>query len=122
MVGWNGRCVDSVADTCDCSSNDELSHRFITRYGSDLDDDSEDHNETANDDGAPSSKDITEAELEDGSSEAADLVDCGHKTLPCRVASRLRECIVELGRGDDSRHDALIVSNSRKISTSDEMR
>jgi hypothetical protein len=116
LVGWNGRCIDSIADTSDCSPNDELSHCFVTGYGRDLDDDAEDHDKTANDDGAPSSEDITKAELEDGSSEAANLVYCCYEPLPRRVASRLGKCIVELGCGDDSRHDALIISILRAVS------
>lgn len=89
--------VHAVSDTSNCPSDDELSHRFVAGYGSDLNNDAEDHDKTAHDNRTPSSQDITKAELENGAREAANLVDCCNESLPCRVASCLRESVVEVG-------------------------
>ena len=118
LICRNGRCVDAVSHSSDRSTDNELSHCAFAGHGSNLNDDADDHDETTHDDSTSSSENIAEAELEDGASEAANLVDCGYKTLPRRVASSLRECVVELGRGDDTGHDALVVPELSAVSTS----
>lgn len=96
LVGRDGGSVHSVAYAGDGSADDELSHGAHSGNRGDLDNNSDNHNNTAHDDSASSTQDVAKPKLEDRAEETADLVYGGDETLPRRIVSRLRKCTVEL--------------------------
>ncbi|KAJ8113151.1 hypothetical protein OPT61_g4648 [Boeremia exigua] len=116
LVGGNGRCVDTVADTSDASSNDELrSSTAVGRNRSNLDNNTDDHNTGAEEDRVTATKSVSEGEDEAGTEEAADSVDSNNETLVGRVTFDLGESFDECGGGDNTRHDTLVISEQEEI-------
>ena len=85
----------------------------MATHAGDLDGDAKDHDDAAQDHGAPPAQEVAHGEDEDGAHEAPDLVDGRHETLE-RGAARHREVVVERGRGDDAAHDALVVAEEEE--------
>ena len=96
----------------------------MSLHGRDLDDDTENHDDSADNNCSPSSNPIAKGQDEDGTKEATytisaepaahvkmlphtNFIDGSHEALPCRVALCLWEVIVEWVSRDDSRHNAL---------------
>jgi hypothetical protein len=94
LVGGDSRGVDTVSDTSDASSNDELrGSTAIRRNRGDLDDDTKDHDRSTEEDGIAASK---------------------------LVSNDLGECLDECGGGDNTRHDTLVISEEEEIGGSND--
>ncbi|KAI6752019.1 hypothetical protein HG531_006715 [Fusarium graminearum] len=81
LVGRDSRSVDTVTDTGDCSTNDELSKSRVALHGGDLDDDTENHDPTAQDHSPSTAEQITDPENEHGTEQTSNLVDGSDKAL-----------------------------------------
>lgn len=119
LVGRDGGGVDTVSDTSDCSTDDELGCG-ATAGGdsSDLDNDTDNHDDSTEEDGVATTETVTEVEDEESTEEATDSVDGDNKTLVCLVEN-LGEVFCESGSGDDTGHDTLIITEKKKVSGSD---
>ena len=115
LVRRDGGRVDAVADAGDDAPDDELRQLPVALHGGDLDDGAKDHDDAADDDGAPAAEQVSHGEDEDGTDQAADLVDGRHQALHGGI-SCLGEVVVEDGRGDDAAHDALVIAEEKECS------
>jgi hypothetical protein len=113
---WDGRGVDTVADTSDASSDDKLSSRTTSNGdGRDLDNDTDDHDYCTQKDTVAASELVTNLEDQAGTQEATDRVDGDNEAFVSAVSVYFRESLDEGGRGDDTAHDTLVVSEEEEI-------
>jgi hypothetical protein len=119
LPGWNCRCVDSVSDTSDASSNNELrGGTAIGRCTGDLDNHTNDHDKCTEEDRFAAAEFITNKEDGDGTQEATTSVDGDDKTFVSTVAFDLRKRGLERGGGDDTAHNTLVVSKEQEVGNS----
>lgn len=119
MVGGDSRCVDTVTNTSDTTSNDKLSGSAAIRgHSCNLDNDTDDHDESTKEDGLATTEFVAEEEDEDGAQEASDGVDGNYETFVVGVMD-LRECFGEGGGGDDTTHDTLVVTKEQEVGSRD---
>ena len=116
LVSWDGRSVDTVSDTSDASSDDELgSSTTVWRNASNLDDDTDDHDNSTEEDTLATTKLVTKDEDEACTEETSDSVDGDDETFVGGVILDLGESFDE-GRGrDDTTHDTLIVTEEKEV-------
>jgi hypothetical protein len=119
LVSGDGRSVDAVADSRNDTSDDELCERVGVGRAGNLDDYSDDHDDSTEDHALATTKQIANGKHEDGTEETADLVDGSDQTLHGRVAPSGCEEVVEGGGGDDTRHDTG-AQKSERVSSSRE--
>jgi hypothetical protein len=115
----NGRCVDSVADTSDASSDDELrGGATIGRYTGDLDDYTNNHDESSDEDRVATTEFV--ADEEDGyrTQEATTSVDRDDETFVGRIAFNLGKGLLKRGGGDDTTHHTLVVTKEQEVGNS----
>jgi hypothetical protein len=108
LVGRDSRCVDTVSNTSDCSTDNELGCGATTgRNSSDLDNNTDDHDNSTEEDGVATTEAVTKVENEESTEEATDSVDGDNETFVCLVED-LGKVFCESGSGDDTGHDTLI--------------
>lgn len=119
LVGRDGGGVDTISDTSDCSADDELGCG-TTAGGdsSDLDNDTDNHDDSTEEDGVATTETVTKVENEESTEEATDSVDGDDETLVCLVEN-LGEVFCESRSGDDTGHDTLICMGSSTVSMID---
>jgi hypothetical protein len=89
--------LTSVSNTGDTSSNDELRRSTTARRNSsDLDNDTNDHNNSTEEDGLATTKTVTKVENEESTEEATDSVDGDHEAFVCLIKN-LGEIVCESG-------------------------
>lgn len=116
LIGGNRRSVDTVADTSDAATNDELSSGTASnRDRSNLYDNANDHDHCAEEDGVAAAELVAEGEDERSSEEAASCIDSGNETFVCRIAIDLGESLDECGSGDDTAHNTLIITEEQEV-------
>ena len=104
MICRDGGCIDTISDTGNSATNDELSQRSRIPLRSHLDYNAEYHDATTHHHRPSPAKKVTKGEDEDGTEQASDLIDGSHEALHCRVALGGCKEIVESWGGDDARH------------------
>lgn len=109
MICRDSRGVDAVSNARHGSADDKLRGRMGAIERSDLDYNSDNHDQGADHDRTSPSCSITIVELEDGSYQTSNFVDSRDESLPGCIALGLREVIVEIGSGDDATHDTLVI-------------
>lgn len=82
--------------------------RLVSRIRRDLDQDACDHDVGAHHDGSSAAEPLADTQHEHGANETADLVDGRHEALHRRVILGFGDLAVELGRGDNTAHDAFM--------------
>lgn len=82
LIGRDSRCVDTVANSSDASSYDELCRGTAADWHrTDLNDDTDDHDASAKEDRLSAAEMIAKGQDEAGSKEAAHSVDGGNKAF-----------------------------------------
>ncbi|KAI6762648.1 hypothetical protein HG530_008628 [Fusarium avenaceum] len=109
LVGRDSRGVDTVTNTSDCATNDELRKSRVALHSSNLDNDTNDHDPTTKNHSPSTTEQITDPKNEHGTEQASNLVDSRDETLHSTVLC-LGEVIVEGVGVNNSRHDTLIVT------------
>lgn len=107
MVSGNGRSVHAVAETHNDSADEQLSERVGALHASNLNDNTESHDESAQHDVLASTKHIAGPENKHSTSQTSDFVDSSDETLHSRVVLGFREEVVEGGGGNDTAHDTV---------------
>lgn len=121
LVSRDGRCVDAVANASDASSDNELGgSTTVGRNCADLDDDTDDHDSSTEEDGSAATKSVSHGEDKAGTKEATNSVDSNHETLVSWVTIDLGKRFDECGGGDNTRHDTLVISEKEEISCGDD--
>ena len=111
LIRWYRRCIDAVAYTCYSSSYNELCGGARTRRdSSDLDNDTDDHNSSTEEDRPAAAKVVAEREDEEGTEEATDSIDRDDEALVVRVTLDLGKVVDESGGGDDTGHNTLVIT------------
>lgn len=108
LIGRDGGGVDTVSDTGDDTTDDELGELAAALDSSDLDNNTEDHNGTTEDHGASSTDKITKSENEHGTEQATDFVNGSDETSHSLVLT-LGEEFDKGGSRDNTRHNTLTV-------------
>ena len=121
LVGGNGRSVNTVANTSNASSDNELGGS-TTGWGNtgDLDNDTDYHNPGTQEDTVATSELVTKDEDEDGTKQATDGVDRDDETFVGGVAVDFGEGRDEGRGGDNSTHDTLIITEEEEIGNSND--
>lgn len=106
--------------TGDETSNDELCCTSWTgANAADLDDNTNDHGDTADEDSPATAKFVAELENEDGTAETTDSIDGDNEALPATVVTSLGEHGEERITLNDTRHDTLVVTEEKEIGGGD---
>ncbi|KAG9679853.1 general substrate transporter, partial [Aureobasidium melanogenum] len=109
--------------TCDETSNDKLCSTSCTgANAADLDDDTNDHGDTADEDSPATAEFVAELENEDSTAQTTDSVDGDNETLPATVVTSLGEHCEESITLNDTRHDTLVITEEKKIGSGDGVR
>lgn len=109
LVGRDSRSVDTVADSSDDTTDDELSKLGVTLDSRDLNDHTDDHDNASHDHSASSTEKITDPEDKHGSHQAANLVDGGDQPLDGLILG-FREVIMKRVGVNNTTHNPLIES------------
>ena len=121
LVGGDCRSVDSVTNTSDASSDDELrSGTAVRRNCGNLDDDTNDHDPGAKEDGFAATKPVSKSEDDAGTEETTDSVDSNNETLVGGVTFNLGKGMDECGGGDNTGHDTLVISEEQEVGGSND--
>jgi hypothetical protein len=108
--------LTSVSNTSDTSANNKLSGSAARRRNScDLDNDTDNHDNSTEEDGLATTETVTKVEDEESTKEAADSVD-GHDETFVGLVCNLGEIVQESGCGDDTGHDTLICNAKHMVS------
>lgn len=119
LVGGDSRCVDTVSNTGDTTSDNKLSGSAAVRgHSCDLDNYTNDHDKSTKEDGLATTEFVTEKEDEDGAQKASDGVDGNDKTFVVGVVD-LGKCFGEGGGGDDTAHNTLVITKEQEVSGCD---
>lgn len=92
---------------------------FTGANAGDLDDDTNNHGDTADKDSLATSQLVAELEDEDSTEQTTDSVDGDDETLPCITVTSLREHCEERITLNDTRHDTLVITEEKEIGGSD---
>ena len=114
LISWNGRGIDAVANTHNDSPNDHLDNGRLSGHRGNLDDDTKEHDKSADHDCSPPTKDITDTQNGHGTSQTTKLVNGGNQALHSRVVLGLREDIVEGRGGDNTTHNTFEMVSQRR--------
>lgn len=107
MVSRNGRRVHAVAETHNDSADEQLSKGAGAGLASNLNNDTESHDEGAHHDILASAQQVAGPEDKHGTEQASDFVDSSDETLHGRVVFGFGEEVVEGGGGNDTAHDTV---------------
>ena len=106
--------------TCDKSANDKLCCTSRTgANASDLDDDTNDHDSSTNENSLAATELVTKRENEDSTEKTADSVDGNNETLPVTAPASFGEVLKESVGFDDTRHDTLVITEEKEIGSGD---
>lgn len=125
----------SVSDTCDNTTDDELSSGLVALEGSNLDKDTNNHNNTTPHhldevlacdfmdivdcritNHLATTKGITKSQSSESASQTSDLINSSDETLVDRVSLGFWEVVHERVGRNDTGHDSLIVSEKQETS------
>lgn len=107
--------------TCNASADNELSCGAIV--GADtanLNDNTENHDEAANEDRLATTELITTGKHEAGTKETSDGVDGGNETFPGLVTTNLGKTVHESRVGDNTGHDTLVIAEEEEVGSCDD--
>lgn len=107
LVGRDGRSVDAITDTGNNSSDNELCQWRGPGLRGDLDNNSQDHDESSENYTFPPTQEITASQHEHGAHQTANFVDGSDHALHSGVVSRSFEYVIEGLCADDSGHDTV---------------
>lgn len=84
-----------------------------------LDNDTDDHDRSADEDGLAATETVTQSKNEDGTEEAADSINGDNETLPTGVDCGFGKVGGEFVRVDDTRHDTLVITKEQEVGGGD---
>lgn len=116
LVGRDGGSIDTIANSGDASSNNELSSCTAVRGNTgDLNNDTNDHDEGTEENRLAATELVTEQKDEDGAQEATNSVDGDNKAFVIAVIFDLGKGCFESWGGNDTTHDTLVVTKEQKV-------
>ena len=120
LIRWYRRRIDAIAYARYSSSYDELCRSTRTgRDSSDLDNYTNNHNSSTEEDGPAAAEMVAERENKAGTEEATDSVDGDDEALIVRISLDLRKVVDERGGRDNTGHDTLVITEEQEVGRSD---